>query len=85
MYTEKIVPSANVTLSSSKGAPASVTLSLSKGDPDVTLSSSKGASEAIAAAVLFRAILKPLANGLGPIGEIAAGSVADALFLRNRR
>ena len=41
--------------------------------------------EAIAAGVLFREILKPLASGLGPVGEIALGSVADELFLRNRR
>jgi hypothetical protein len=56
--------------------------------PDVTLSSSKGApqsrlsAESIAAAVLFREILKPLANGLGPVGEIALASVADDLFAR---
>jgi len=31
-------------------------------------------------AVLFREILKPLAAGLGPVGEIALGSVADAVF-----
>jgi hypothetical protein len=36
-------------------------------------------------AVLFREILKPLAQGLGPVGEIALGSVADALAVRRRR
>jgi hypothetical protein len=36
-------------------------------------------------AVLFRAILKPLANGLGPVGEIAIGAVADQLFVRKPR
>ena len=36
-------------------------------------------------AVLFREILKPLAHGLGPVGEIALGSVADALVVRTRR
>ncbi len=35
-------------------------------------------------AVLFREILKPLAQGLGPIGEIALGTVADDLFVRRR-
>ena len=39
----------------------------------------------IASAVLFREILKPLAQGLGPVGEIALGAVADELFLRKRR
>jgi hypothetical protein len=55
--------------------------------PDVTLSLSKGEPKPrdIAAAVLFREILKPLADGLGPIGEIALGTVADDLFLRSRR
>jgi hypothetical protein len=33
-------------------------------------------------AVVFREILKPLAAGLGPVGEIAVGSVADKLFVR---
>jgi hypothetical protein len=33
-------------------------------------------------AVVFREILKPLAAGLGPVGEIAMGSVADKLFVR---
>ena len=36
----------------------------------------------VMSAVLFREILKPLANGLGPIGEIALGSVAERLFIR---
>ena len=56
-------------------------------NPNVTLSLSKGEPKPqdIAAAVLFREILKPLAEGLGPVGEIALGIVADDLFLRNRR
>lgn len=33
-------------------------------------------------AIVFREILKPLAAGLGPVGEVAVGSVADALFAR---
>ena len=55
--------------------------------PDFTLSLSKGEPKPqdIAAAVLFREILKPLAEGLGPVGEIALGTVADELFLRSRR
>ena len=36
-------------------------------------------------ALLFREILKPLAQGLGPVGEIALGEVADSLFVRVRR
>ncbi len=36
-------------------------------------------------AVLFREILKPLAQGLGPVAEIALGSVADDLFVRRVR
>jgi hypothetical protein len=39
----------------------------------------------LAAAILFREILKPLANGLGPVGEIALGAVADELFVRRPR
>jgi hypothetical protein len=33
-------------------------------------------------AIIFREILKPLAAGLGPVGEVAIGSVADALFAK---
>jgi hypothetical protein len=33
-------------------------------------------------AIVFREILKPLAAGLGPVGEVAVGSVADAIFTR---
>ncbi|HEX3466147.1 MAG TPA: hypothetical protein VHS78_19010 [Candidatus Elarobacter sp.] len=56
-------------------------------DRNVTLSLSKGAPKPqdLAAAILFREILKPLADGLGPVGEIALGTVADDLFLRSRR
>jgi hypothetical protein len=39
----------------------------------------------VASAVLFREILKPLAQGLGPVGEIALGVVADALFVKRAR
>jgi hypothetical protein len=37
------------------------------------------------AAILFREVLKPLAKGLGPVGEIALGAVADELFVRRPR
>jgi hypothetical protein len=56
--------------------PSSVTLSLSKGPPQ-----SRPTAEAVVAAILFRDILKPLARGLGPVGEVALGSVADSLFV----
>jgi hypothetical protein len=36
-------------------------------------------------ALLFREILKPLAAGLGPVGEVALGTVADELFVRPPR
>ena len=39
----------------------------------------------VASAVLFREILKPLARGLGPVGEIALGAVADSLFVKTPR
>jgi hypothetical protein len=39
----------------------------------------------VASAALFREILKPLASGLGPVGEIALGAVADDLFARRPR
>jgi hypothetical protein len=42
---------------------------------------SKLATNAIEA-VVFREILKPLAESLGPVGETALDSVADSLFVR---
>lgn len=33
-------------------------------------------------AILFREILKPLAAGLGPVGDVVVGRVADAVFAR---
>jgi hypothetical protein len=33
-------------------------------------------------AVVFREILKPLAESLGPVAETALDSVADSLFVR---
>jgi hypothetical protein len=35
-------------------------------------------------AIVFREILKPLAAALGPVGDIATSSVADALFARRK-
>jgi DNA topoisomerase VI subunit B len=40
------------------------------------------AAREVVNAVLFREILKPLAQGLGPIGETALGTVVDRLFVR---
>ncbi len=33
-------------------------------------------------AIVFREILKPLAAGLGPVGDVAICSVAEAIFAR---
>ncbi len=33
-------------------------------------------------AIVFREILKPLAEGIGPVGETAIDSIADSLFVR---
>ena len=46
--------------------------------------SSRDIRDAVAA-IVFREILKPLAEGLGPLGELAAGSVAERLFVARRR
>jgi hypothetical protein len=45
----------------------------------------RDAAANVLTAVVFREILKPLAAGLGPLGEMAAGSVADAIFARPKR
>jgi hypothetical protein len=42
---------------------------------------SKLAANAIEA-VVFREILKPLAESLGPVGETALDAVADSFFVR---
>jgi hypothetical protein len=47
--------------------------------------SARGAAANVLTAVVFREILAPLAAGLGPLGEMAAGSVADAIFARPKR
>lgn len=43
------------------------------------------AAREVVNAVLFREILKPLAQGLGPVGETALGTVVDRLFVRRPR
>jgi hypothetical protein len=52
---------------------------------DPRIAEQRAAAEQIAESLIFREILKPLAQGLGPVGEIAAGNVADALFARRAR
>jgi hypothetical protein len=42
---------------------------------------SKFAASAVEA-IVFREVLKPLTAALGPVGDVAIGSVADALFGR---
>ena len=39
----------------------------------------------VAAAVLFREILRPLVAELGPVGEIALGDAIDKTFVRETR
>ncbi len=70
----------DVTLSPSKGASETQDRLTVRGMPASRLS-----PQALAEAVVFREILKPLARGLGPVGEIAVDGVADALFLRDAR
>ena len=50
---------------------------------DAASSANRNASaQDVLNAVLFREILKPLAQGLGPVADIALGAVADDLFAR---
>jgi ABC-type enterobactin transport system permease subunit len=42
------------------------------------------AAESTLQAVLFSAILKPLAKGLGPVGDVAVDSVVQHLFVPAR-
>ena len=39
----------------------------------------------VAAALMFREILEPLAQGLGPLADVALATVADDLALGGRR
>jgi len=47
--------------------------------------SARDAVRDVAAAVLFREILRPLAEGLGPVGELALGAAIDKTFVRETR
>ena len=40
--------------------------------------------EDVAQALLFREILKPLENALGPVGSLALEAATEALFVRPR-
>jgi hypothetical protein len=51
--------------------------------PSVSATTDDARAQIVAAtvnAVLFREILKPLAAGLGPVGETAVDAVADRVF-----
>ena len=50
-----------------------------------TAADARERAQDVAAALLFREILKPLSRGLGPVGEIALGAVADSLFAKTKR
>lgn len=39
----------------------------------------------VAAALLFRELLRPLVADLGPAGEVALGEAIDATFVRGAR
>jgi hypothetical protein len=43
-----------------------------------------GVAESTLQAVLFSEILKPLAKGLGPVGDVAIESVVQHLFVPSR-
>ena len=64
---------------------ASPTTSTEADAPLVTEGLSKGAPQDVLNAILFREILKPLVRDLGPVAEIALGSVADDMFVRRVR
>ncbi len=50
--------------------------------PAATDSALRAAAQNTLNAILFRDILKPLADGLGPVGDVVVGRVADAIFAR---
>lgn len=58
-------------------SPAPVTLSSVEGPPQSRLVATSALE-----AIVFREVLEPLAAGLGPVGDVALGTVADALFAR---
>lgn len=65
-------------------ASSTISTAVSGSAPPDIRSSSADARDVVNA-LLFREILKPLAKALGPVGEIALGTVADDLFVRRRR
>jgi len=52
---------------------------------DPAVESARDTARDVMNALLFREILKPLVQGLGPVAEIALGSVADDVFVRRPR
>ena len=50
--------------------------------PEVT---ARDTARGVMNAILFREILKPLVQGLGPVAEIALGTVTDDMFVRRPR
>jgi hypothetical protein len=58
------------------------------GSPSIPISANQPNAARVAQstlqAVLFSEILKPLAKGLGPVGDIAVDSVAQHLFVPSR-
>lgn len=60
-------------------SPTTSTAAEARGDQE------RRAARDVVNAVLFREILKPLAEGLGPVGETALGTVVDQLFVRRPR
>jgi hypothetical protein len=52
--------------------------------PSADAADARTAATNVLTAIVFREILKPLAAGLGPVGEVAIGSVADVIFARRK-
>jgi len=57
---------------------ASPTISIAADAPHEAAS----AARAVMNALLFREVLKPLVQALGPAGELVLGAVADDVFVR---
>ena len=52
---------------------------------DPAASAARETARDVMNAILFREILKPLVQGLGPVAEFALGTVTDDLFVRRPR
>lgn len=52
--------------------------------PATSSESARDVATRIFQAIVFREILKPLAAALGPMGDIATGNIADALFAKHK-